>query len=380
MKFLSSARVRDAVISSSDQALAVDMMLRDGPGGPEVILTDFRAALRRPRQPAADVGEAPRGHRRPGACRAASTAHAAPTAAAAASCRRPAEERLTAQPGGGGGALRRLSLQPERLPSRAADALGCAEPSRISASASESPIMSVATLDSALEGALSDAKAWPFEEARRIIKRIEKRKGGNDKTVLFETGYGPSGLPHIGTFGEVARTTMVRRAFEALTGGKVKTRLLCFSDDMDGMRKIPDNVPDRALLEPLPADAADRRAQSVRRRLRELRRPQQRHAAALPRHLRLRLRVRERHRVLQGRPLRRSPAARRRALRRHHERHAADARRGAAGDLQSLPADLADQRPRALRADEGGRRQGRHHHRSRTRTAPTSRSPSPAAA
>jgi lysyl-tRNA synthetase class 1 len=109
--------------------------------------------------------------------------------------------------------------------------------------------MSVATLDSALESALSDAKAWPFEEARRIIKRIEKRKSGND-TVLFETGYGPSGLPHIGTFGEVARTTMVRRAFEALTSGKIKTRLLCFSDDMDGMRKIPENVPDRAFLEP----------------------------------------------------------------------------------------------------------------------------------
>ena len=68
--------------------------------------------------------------------------------------------------------------------------------------------------------------------------------------MLFETGYGPSGLPHIGTFGEVARTTMVRRAFEALTGGKIKTRLLCFSDDMDGMRKIPENVPDRAALEP----------------------------------------------------------------------------------------------------------------------------------
>jgi lysyl-tRNA synthetase class 1 len=110
--------------------------------------------------------------------------------------------------------------------------------------------MSVATLDSALESALSDAKAWPFEEARRLIKRLEKSKGGTEKTVLFETGYGPSGLPHIGTFGEVARTTMVRRAFEALTGGKVKTRLLCFSDDMDGMRKIPENVPDRAFLEP----------------------------------------------------------------------------------------------------------------------------------
>jgi lysyl-tRNA synthetase class 1 len=106
-----------------------------------------------------------------------------------------------------------------------------------------------AVLDPAMTAALGDAKAWPFEEARRLIKRVEKRKGGNE-TVLFETGYGPSGLPHIGTFGEVARTTMVRHAFEALTGGKIKTRLLCFSDDMDGMRKVPDTVPDRAALEP----------------------------------------------------------------------------------------------------------------------------------
>ena len=73
---------------------------------------------------------------------------------------------------------------------------------------------------------------------------------GYPETVLFETGYGPSGLPHIGTFGEVARTTMVRHAFRVLTRDTVKTRLLCFSDDMDGMRKIPDNVPDRAFLEP----------------------------------------------------------------------------------------------------------------------------------
>ncbi|MEQ1653579.1 MAG: lysine--tRNA ligase [Hyphomicrobium sp.] len=98
--------------------------------------------------------------------------------------------------------------------------------------------------------ALPDAKAWPFEEARRLIQRLDKLPGGKDKTVLFETGYGPSGLPHIGTFGEVARTTMVRHAFEVLTEGKRKTRLLCFSDDMDGMRKIPDNVPDKAFLEP----------------------------------------------------------------------------------------------------------------------------------
>ena len=92
------------------------------------------------------------------------------------------------------------------------------------------------------------SKAWPFEEARKLVKRIEKR--GSDKPVLFETGYGPSGLPHIGTFGEVARTTMVRTAFRLLTEDKIPTRLLCFSDDMDGMRKIPDNVPDKSFLEP----------------------------------------------------------------------------------------------------------------------------------
>ena len=101
------------------------------------------------------------------------------------------------------------------------------------------------------QAAASEAsKAWPFEEARRLIKRLERLPGGAEKTVLFETGYGPSGLPHIGTFGEVARTTMVRHAFELLTDGKRKTRLLCFSDDMDGMRKIPDTVPDKKALEP----------------------------------------------------------------------------------------------------------------------------------
>jgi lysyl-tRNA synthetase, class I len=96
--------------------------------------------------------------------------------------------------------------------------------------------------------AAAKTKAWPFEEARKIVKRYEKT--GFPETILFETGYGPSGLPHIGTFGEVARTTMVRHAFRVLTGDKVATRLLCFSDDMDGMRKIPDNVPDKSFLEP----------------------------------------------------------------------------------------------------------------------------------
>ena len=96
--------------------------------------------------------------------------------------------------------------------------------------------------------AATQSKAWPFEEARKIVERYKGRDW--PEAVLFETGYGPSGLPHIGTFGEVARTTMVRHAFRVLTEDKVPTRLLCFSDDMDGMRKIPDNVPDRAFLEP----------------------------------------------------------------------------------------------------------------------------------
>ncbi len=102
-------------------------------------------------------------------------------------------------------------------------------------------------LDSETLDTATRAKAWPFEEARKLVKRIEK--SGKTDPVLFETGYGPSGLPHIGTFGEVARTTMVRHAFHVLTGGKVETRLLAFSDDMDGMRKIPGNVPNQAMLE-----------------------------------------------------------------------------------------------------------------------------------
>jgi lysyl-tRNA synthetase class 1 len=93
---------------------------------------------------------------------------------------------------------------------------------------------------------IAAAKAWPFQEAKALMKRLERAK--KDGPVLFETGYGPSGPPHIGTFGEVARTTMVRRAFEALTGG-APTRLIAFSDDMDGMRKIPPHVPNRERLE-----------------------------------------------------------------------------------------------------------------------------------
>ena len=94
-------------------------------------------------------------------------------------------------------------------------------------------------LTSQLKEFASDAKAWPFAEARELSKRLDQMNHSGE--VLFETGYGPSGLPHIGTFGEVVRTTMVRHAFETMTGAT--TRLVCFSDDMDGLRKVPDNVP-----------------------------------------------------------------------------------------------------------------------------------------
>ncbi len=91
------------------------------------------------------------------------------------------------------------------------------------------------------------SKAWPFEEARKVLSRI-KRIPQPTGAIIFETGYGPSGLPHIGTFGEVARTTMVRHAFRVLTEDKVPTRLICFSDDMDGLRKVPDNIPNKEIV------------------------------------------------------------------------------------------------------------------------------------
>jgi lysyl-tRNA synthetase, class I len=96
-----------------------------------------------------------------------------------------------------------------------------------------------------LHNAANAASAWPFEEARKIVARVA-RTGQSE--VIFETGYGPSGLPHIGTFGEVARTTMVRHAFRILTGDKIKTRLIAFSDDMDGLRKVPDNIPNKDVI------------------------------------------------------------------------------------------------------------------------------------
>src|SRR6202140_2034786 len=97
-----------------------------------------------------------------------------------------------------------------------------------------------------LRSLAEQSNAWPFEQAKAIVARLKKQPKDE---VLFETGYGPSGLPHIGTFGEVARTTMVRHAFRVLTDAKIKTRLIAFSDDMDGLRKVPDNVPNKDMLE-----------------------------------------------------------------------------------------------------------------------------------
>jgi lysyl-tRNA synthetase, class I len=96
-----------------------------------------------------------------------------------------------------------------------------------------------------LDTAAQTSQSWPFEEARKLVARQQKT---GKSEIVFETGYGPSGLPHIGTFGEVARTSMVRKAFETLTGGTIKTRLIAFSDDMDGLRKVPDNVPNKEML------------------------------------------------------------------------------------------------------------------------------------
>lgn len=111
----------------------------------------------------------------------------------------------------------------------------------------KSDTFNIAHLEPQMIEAAAESRAWPFEEAKKIVKRYEKT--GFPDVVLFETGYGPSGLPHIGTFGEVARTTMVRHAFHVLTENKVKTKLLCFSDDMDGLRKVPENVPNREMME-----------------------------------------------------------------------------------------------------------------------------------
>ncbi|BAK65365.1 lysyl-tRNA synthetase class I [Sphingobium sp. SYK-6] len=105
--------------------------------------------------------------------------------------------------------------------------------------------MTTRAISPELREAARVSKAWPYEEARKLLKRYPGGKP-DGAPVLFETGYGPSGLPHIGTFNEVLRTTIVRHAYEELSGAP--TRLVAFSDDMDGLRKVPDNVPNQAML------------------------------------------------------------------------------------------------------------------------------------
>ena len=116
----------------------------------------------------------------------------------------------------------------------------------------------------ALREIAENSNAWPFQEARKIVARLKKHRKDE---VVFETGYGPSGLPHIGTFGEVARTTMVRHAFRVLTEDKIKTRLIAFSDDMDGLRKVPDNVPEPGDDGAASGQAAHARARPVLERV-----------------------------------------------------------------------------------------------------------------
>jgi lysyl-tRNA synthetase, class I len=158
--------------------------------------------------------------------------------------------------------------------------------------------------------------------------------------VLFETGYGPSGLPHIGTFQEVLRTTLVRRAYEALTGG-APTRLVAFSDDMDGLRKVPDNVPNQAML-PAPRQAAEPHPRSVRK-VRKLRAPQQRDAARFPRPFGFDYEfVSSSDRYNSGAFDERCGRARQ--FRRDHGHHAADAARGAPQDLFAGAADQPEDR------------------------------------
>ena len=207
-----------------------------------------------------------------------------------------------------------------------------------------------------LRALAEQSNAWPFEQAKAIVARLKKHPKDE---VLFETGYGPSGLPHIGTFGEVARTTMVRHAFRVLTEDKIRTRLLAFSDDMDGLRKVPDNVPNKEMLEkhlgkPL-TTVPDPFGTHPK-----LRRAQQCAAARVSRYVRVRLRVRELDRLLQVGAVRRDAAQDARAHRQGDGDHAAFLARGACGDLFAVFADLPAHRRSALCADRRARREGRH--------------------
>jgi lysyl-tRNA synthetase class 1 len=121
---------------------------------------------------------------------------------------------------------------------------------------------------------LRASKAWPVAEAVRLLERVEKAPPAKG-FVLFETGYGPSGLPHIGTFAEVFRTSLVRQAFARLSD--LRTRLYAFSDDMDGLRAVPENIPHAEMVAqhlqkpltsiPDPFGTAESYGQNMNRRL-----------------------------------------------------------------------------------------------------------------
>ncbi len=186
------------------------------------------------------------------------------------------------------------------------------------------------------------SKAWPFEEARKVLSRL-KRIPKPTGAIIFETGYGPSGLPHIGTFGEVARTTMVRHAFRVLTEDKVPTRLIAFSDDMDGLRKVPDNIPNKEMV-----------AEHLGKPLTQVPDPFGDHPS-FGHHNNARLRafldtfgfdyefLAATECYTTGRFDKTSPQGAR-ALRRDPRRDPADARARAPRQLQPLPADLSDHR------------------------------------
>ena len=203
------------------------------------------------------------------------------------------------------------------------------------------------------------SNAWPFEEARKIVARLKRRPKDE---VMFETGYGPSGLPHIGTFGEVARTTMVRHAFRVLTDDKIKTRLIAFSDDMDGLRKVPDNVPNRDMM-----------ATHLGKPLTRVPDPFSNEYPSFGAHNNARLRafldrfgfdyefLSSTECYTSGR----FDAALLKMLERFEAvmaDHAAVAARRARADLFAVPADLPAHRHRAAGAGRRARRQGRHHH------------------
>ena len=202
------------------------------------------------------------------------------------------------------------------------------------------------------------SKAWPYEEARKLLKRWPDGKPDGEP-MLFETGYGPSGLPHIGTFNEVLRTTMVRHAYEELTGG-APTRLIAFSDDMDGLRKVPDNVPNAGDAGRASRQAADPDPRPVRRTTKASRTTIMRCCAHFLDRFGFDYEfVSSTECYASGR----FDEALRQVLRKWDGdpgRDAADPARGAAPDLFAGPADLADQRPGAAGAGRGGRCRSRH--------------------